>query len=350
MINQKKLILYLSKKIFLLFFLSFISATINAGNPPFLGFLNAKRDTNYILDKSDRFSLYLFSSGKYNQLELSKESFEHPLKLSPNANMSLGLGFSYKWIGLSLGISFPFMNKDNRVYGKTNRFDFQLNTYSKKIVFDTHLQYYKGFYVNNVTKLLPSWRIDSLGYPLLPDMETVSMGMNGYYIFNNKKFSYRSVFLHNEIQKKSAGSFILGGFWSFNYGGSPTHFLSDDIQLTNRYDTIFNLVAYKAFHWGIAIGYAHTFVLWKQFFIHLSFVPKLGFYRVTTGTIENNEGVISVANKFGSGLDFRIASGGEHSHFYWGITGVTTNYNYIAKGWTITPSIGNVKIFIGKRF
>ena len=332
----------------LLTVLLFFSITsLNAGNPPFLGFLNSARDTNYIIDKSDHFCLRLFTSGKYNQLQLSKTGYDQILKLYPNDQTSLGVGFSYKWIGLGIGFSFPFMNKDDNIYGKTQRFDFQLNTYSKKIGFDTHLQYYKGFYLDNVNKLI-TW--NSSAYPLLPDMETFSMGMNGYYLFNHERFSYRAVFLHNEIQRKSAGSFILGGFWSFNYGGSPTHFLSDDIQLTNQYDTIFNLVVYKTFHWGVAIGYAHTFVLWKQFFLHFSFVPKLGFYRVTTGTIEDGNGVISVANKFGSGLDFRIAMGGEHSHFYWGITGVTTSYNYIAKGWTIKPVIGNANIFVGKRF
>ncbi len=351
--NQKNYIKYLffptnlHRKIYFLFSLLIVSNILNAGNPPFFGFLNSERDTNYIINKSDRFCLRIFTSSKYNQLQLNKTSYEQTLKLYPNDKTSLGIGFSYKWLGLGIGFSFPFMNKDDNIYGETNRFDFQLNTYSKKIGFDTHLQYYKGFYLKNVNNLI-TW--NSPIYPLLPDMETLSMGMNGYYIFNHERFSYRSVFLHNEVQRKSAGSFILGAFWTFNYAISPTHFLSNDIQLSNRYDTIFNLVAYRAFQWGIAIGYAHTFVIWENFFLHMSFVPKLGLYRVTTGTVENGKGIISIADKFGSGLDFRIAFGGEHTHFYWGITGVTTSYNYLAKGWTIKPGIGNAKFFVGKRF
>ena len=332
----------------LLSILLFFSLTsLNAGNLPFLEFLSSERDTNYILDKSDRLYLQQYISGKYNQLQLSKTGYNKTLNLYPNDQTSLGIDFSYKWIGFGIGFSFPFMNKDDNIYGHTKRFDFQINTYGKKIGFDTHLQYYKGFYLDNVKKLI-EW--NSTSYPTLPDMKTFSMGMNSYYLFNHEQFSYRAVFLHNEIQRKSAGSFILGGFWSFNYGSSPTHFLSNDIQLSNQYDTIFNLVAYKSFHWGITVGYTYSFVIFHQFFINLSFVPKLGFYCITTRTIENGKEKIAVANKFGSGLDFRIATGGEHSHFYWGITAVSTSYNYMAKDITIKPIIGNVKLFVGKRF
>lgn len=315
--------------------------------PPFLGFLDSKRDTNYILDVSDHLTLRLFTSGKYNELQLKNNIINQAIVLHPNDRTNIGVGFSYKWLGLGIAFSFPFLNRDDDIYGSTHRFDFQLNTYGKKICFDAAIQYYKGFYLKNVSKLV-NWQADS--FPKLPEMETYSLGLNSYYIFKHKTFSYRSVFMHNELQRKSAGSFILGGFITFNYGNSSTHFLSRATLLRNKYDSIFNLVAYKAFHWGVTYGYAHTFVIWKNYYLHLSFTPKLGICRITTGRLIDGQGAITTNTNLSGGLDFRVAISGEQKHFYWGITTVSTNYNYKIPDWEIKPVIGNTNIFIGKRF
>lgn len=332
------------RKILFVWFM-LVTGMVKSGNFYPITLIDLGRDTNYITDKSEVFYFRLFLLNKYNRLELSEIEHDKKLYLYPNDITNIGIGFNYKWIGLSLSV--PFVNKDENIYGKTKRFDFQVNTYGRTIGFDAYLQHYQGFYIQNVNRLV-AWTSDV--YPILPDMQTYSMGMNIYYIANNKRFSYRSVFLHNEIQSKSAGTLIYGGGWSLNFGNSPTHFLSQNVQLVRQYDSIFNLAAYKVFNLAVAVGYAHTFVIGKRFFIHLSVLPKVGPSTITSIVSENNKASTSSIGRLTGGGDLRLAIGGEYPFLYWGITGITTTYNYKIKNWEIEPSVGNIKIFVGKQF
>jgi hypothetical protein len=48
--------------------------------------------------------------------------------------------------------------------------------------------------------------------PQVRNLETFSLGGNGFYLFNSRKFSYKAAYLRNEIQKRSAGSLSTGFF------------------------------------------------------------------------------------------------------------------------------------------
>ena len=65
----------------------------------------------------------------------------------------MGFGFNYKWLGLGIAFGLPAPAQDIEKYGKTTRFDFQLNIYSKKFVIDAFAQEYKGFHIKNPTEL-----------------------------------------------------------------------------------------------------------------------------------------------------------------------------------------------------
>jgi len=125
--------------------------------------------------------------------------------------------------------------------------DFQYHYYGRKIVGDVFFQNYKGFYVmeDEKKKIIQ----------LHPDIKLAQYGLSGQYVFNHKKYSYRAAFHQREKQVRSTGSFHLGAGVYYNY-------LSGDEELVvNQHNEISN------YQVGISGGYAHTFVIKKDFFI-----------------------------------------------------------------------------------
>jgi len=300
-----------------------------------------KYDTSRIIDLSEKLGIYINTSSKYNNLELKDLNTKKKLKLQPNGQTNLGFGFNYKWIGLGVAFGLPFMNRDDDKYGSTKRTDYQLNLFARSFGIDAYLQNYIGFYLSN-----PDDYIDSIftEFPNLSDMETVSLGLSAYYIFNNRKFSYKAGFTRNQIQKKSAGSLILGAFYDLNYAYSPNGFVPE--ELPDSIKENYSLRGFGTSVMGISIGYTYTLVL-KRFFINLSLVPGIG---IRYSEIIHKDQVLKLDPTASGSITFRFSLGYEGKHIYTGLSTVNSINSYNYQSIEISASTGNFKFYVGKRF
>ena len=157
-----------------------------------------KYDTTRIEDLSDQLSIYTFGIQKRYGINFIHNNGKI-LELSPNGRTNFGFGFNYKWMGIGLAFNVPGSKNDDDIYGKTSRFDFQLNVFTRSFAVDFSTQYYKGYYVVNPGLLT---ELEQPEFPQLNDLETASFNLSGDYFINHKKFSYRAAFVRNEIQKK----------------------------------------------------------------------------------------------------------------------------------------------------
>ena len=157
----------------------------------------------YVEDRTDHINAALFLYSSRNGFTLNSR---RNISFEPNEAIGYGIRLQHKWLGLAF--SFAPKNIQEKRKGETDYTNFQLNTYGRKIGFDFYYMSYSGFYIENY-RSFPVFNTYKESYPQRPDMNTSSIGANLYYIFNHNKFSYRSGFVQNEIQKKSAGSFLL---------------------------------------------------------------------------------------------------------------------------------------------
>ena len=302
--------------------------------------------TDRYVDYSDQLLLKAMSVVKSNSLELINTKNSQSILLKPYGISSLGFGFNYKWLGLGIAFGLPASNEEKAKFGKTTRFDFQLNIYSKKFVIDAFIQEYRGYHIANPTDYIPTWN-DSV-MPQLPTMEAISASVAGYYVFNHKKLSYKAAYVRNAVQKKSAGSFLLGGFYSIDYAGFPS---GDTAQFVPTYfsqksqDSIpFN--AYRSISTGLSFGYTYTFVFWKKFFINLSMIPGVG----SKSLIIYKNGQEFVERSAAGRFNGRFAMGFESRHIILGFTSNTITGNFDFQHYQLKPSTSNLKFFIAKRF
>ncbi len=300
-----------------------------------------KYDTTRITDLSDQLNLYTGFFGKFHSIELDHSELGRKVKLEPNGKTSLGLGFNYKWLGLGFNFSPGFLNKDDNIYGESNRFDTQLNIYIRSFGVDAYVQYYKGFYLKNPNAFI-DWTQES--FPLRPDLETFSLGLSGYYFTNSERFSYKAAFTRNQIQKKSAGSLILGAYLNANIASAPGGILPT--ELPDSLSNYFNIDGFITSTLGVSVGYTYTFAF-KRFFINTSLVPGLGFRNAEIW--EDNISTKLDGTITGSAT-IRIALGYEGRNIYAGINMVSTVDTYEYELLSISSSTGNVRFVIGKRF
>ena len=195
-------------RILLLLFV-FIVFTVSASAKSLMGFLTAKKDSNYIESYFNDFIVNLYSVQKTHSLDLSDLSNPYRLQYLPNGHFNVGVGVNFRSFGLSLATKIPFLQTNESRYGETNRLGLQSYIYTNKFSVDLLSSFSKGYYLRNSIQHLNSFT--KVREYQRPDIASTNLGLSVNYIFNHQKFSYKAAFSDTERQKRNAGSFIAGG-------------------------------------------------------------------------------------------------------------------------------------------
>ncbi|NNL03067.1 MAG: DUF4421 family protein [Eudoraea sp.] len=304
------------------------------------GFLQAQEPA-YILDYSDKLLLRLYTISKVNSLTIENRLEELGLELLPNGNTNLGLGFNYKKFGLGLAFGLPLSAEKKRKFGKTQRLDIQGSMYGRKIGADGFLQSYRGYYNSNPTDFI-DWTSDVL--PQIKSMRILSLGVTGFYLFNSDKYSYRAAFVRDEIQKKSAGSFLLGLFGNYDEARTDAGFVPQEFPDSLR--TKINVKGFKNLAIGFSAGYAHNFVIKEKFLLGLAIIPGFGYQRVS---ITELNGSIRNEDQPAGQVMARIGLGYEFKPFYLALTGSANWRNIDFSPYNFKLATEQFRFIIGKR-
>jgi len=303
-------------------------------------------DTLYIKSYEDQLAIKFYGVSKSNEIGHVDDFTGQTLRYKPNEKFNIGIGFNYKWLGLDLAFNFPFINDDDEQFGKTDRFDIQSNVYLRKFAFDFNLQLYDGYYVDNPRLYLPGWS-NLVPNPQRPDMKTRTIGGNAFYIFKNEKFSYRSTFIFNERQKKSAGSWLAGTFFSYFTLDADSSIVPTELLATFNPDIDFRKTRF--FHIGVSGGYAHTFVIGKKFFFSLTAAVGLGPEFRSSDDPESDQRISEVV--FAAKGVARSAIGYNSDKTFFGLSTVrdSSGGGGDNNAW-LEHSVNNFRLFFGKRF
>ena len=301
---------------------------------------NPVENKAYFDDYSELLALRIYTNTKYNTLDIIKDN--QKFTLAPNSPTSLGAGFNYRDYGLAIAFGLPKSKTSKKKYGSTNRLDVQANAYGRKWGFDGFGQIYKGYYLTNPNDFM-DWNEDE--FPKLPDMRILSVGINTFYIFNNKKFSYKAAYVRNQVQRKSAGSLTLGIFGHLDLANTDGGF--KPVELPDSVAYSMDLKGFNTLAVGITIGYFYTWVIFEKFFINLGINPGFGNQRIELETTNEEK---SVKNAPAAQLSARGSLGYESKSFFIGITANTTWRNFSYKGYDLDLATEQLKVFIGKRF
>ena len=218
---------------------------------------HAQMDSAYYTSYAEQITGRFYFSRKYTALQLNDAGRGVDLDYQPNTTLNAGIGATYRNFTLNLAYGFPFLNRDEG-RGNTQYLDLQGHFYGQRATIDLFGQFYNGFYLSPRGK----GRNDGQFY-LRPDLQLREFGASYQYLFNHRKFSYRAAFLQNEWQRKSAGTFLLGGEFFFGRASADSSIYPRLISPTGAPTA----TALRFFEFGPNFGYAYTLVIAQHFFI-----------------------------------------------------------------------------------
>lgn len=233
----------------------------------------AQEDTTYYVSYKKMLTTRIYTSRKYTSLLVSGINDNSRFGIEPNSTLNLGVGATYNDFTLNLAYGFGFMNR-GRDQVETKYLDLQAHIYPKNWVIDLFSQFYNGFYLSSYSGPLSNVPKELV----FPGLEVRKFGANVQYLLNGDKLSLKAAFLQSAWQKKSAGSFVAGMEFYFGKAEDSKNILAELIP-----DPIeFNRLDF--FEFGPNIGYVHTIVIAKHFFITgmVSGNIGLGNSRITT--------------------------------------------------------------------
>jgi hypothetical protein len=313
-----------------------------------LGHKSPKFDTAYIKDLSDKLSIRLYGVSKFSNFDIKDNDSDKTVSYAPNSNLNLGFGVYYKWFGLGVAFDFPFINDDNHKYGETKRLDVQTNIFTRALTIDFYYQKYQGFYIENPEDYIPDWDSE-LPYPQRPDINSFNFGGSCLYAFRHYKFSNRAAFVQTDLQRKSAGSFLLGGFFSLFRVEGDSAFIPHQIIDQCNPDLTFNDL--QVYGIGVAGGYSHTFVMWKRLYFSLTLTPGIAIQNYNVKYPEN------IPEKHGSFVAGRFAARAalvyNTERLYAGVTAIDDNFSGNTgkeQQNSLSYQVGVIRFFYGMRF
>ncbi|MBB6461280.1 DUF4421 domain-containing protein [Flammeovirga kamogawensis] len=280
-------------------------------------------DSTYYTSYNDDLHIRLYNVYKFNDLLIQdKNDRSNNIIYSPNGNLNVGFGFTYRGLGINIGLNLPAINNDDDIYGKTTKLDMRSYMYGRKYAIDFGLQFYQGFYLKNTIKNIPPFPDTTPPQEIRGDMQVNTIGFTAFKIHNYEKFSFRAAFSQTEVQKKTAGSPIYGPYLNV------LHFSADSALIQDgEHGLISNVKDGWYTSTGFSGGYAFSIVLFKQFFITGSAAFGYGL-AIGNSTMENIEGnTTEVTIGGGIKVNARSAIGYNNDKTYVGLSIVLESYN-----------------------
>lgn len=212
--------------------------------------INAQLDTNYIKPLQNFISIGLNLGGVQNNFSIRSATLNYDL----NSNLvpSIGMWFKYKkWPALAIGIPLTSLNADTLAKSSGIKISIK-SQIAKGFVIDGYVFFLKGFNFKNVggEKYIRA----------MPNTFDLNVNLELYYIFNYKKFSYKSAYLFGEIQKKSKGTFSIGLATGLVSLSTKVPFF----KIGNAANKELDFQALNAISISILGSYLHTFVFGKE--------------------------------------------------------------------------------------
>lgn len=314
-----------------------------------------KRMIKKFMNFSDFDTLYI-SPNRYNYALMTTHfsNFEYysvtsdmpqPQKLSfsPNPRNKIGLYFGWRWIFLGWSVDIDDISRKTNRKNKGTEFD--LSLYSSKIGVDIFYRRtgnnYKIHKIRGFSDDIPSDYSENFN-----GIKVDIKGLNLYYIFNNKRFSYPAAFSQSTNQRLNAGSFIAGFSISkhkldFDYTELP-----DFIQEMMNPGMKVRKIKYT--NANISFGYAYNWVFARNCLACFSLTPAFA-YKASGVDAEAYEGR-QWYSKFN--LDFLIRAGVVYNNgkYFVGTSFLGKNYNYHRNNFSLDNGYGTLQIYAGFNF
>lgn len=300
-------------------------------------------DPRYITPNLYNFTFMLNTTSSYEHYRIASSSEkEQSLTFVPTPSWRIGAYFGWRWIFLGWSVDVhDLFGKDSH---RSQKSEFNLSLYSAKLGADIYyLKSSNNFKVKNVSGFD---HIDSRQTFRFDGLKSEMKGINLYYIFNNRRFSYPAAYSQSTNQRKSAGSLIAGFSYSrhkflFDPGQLPED-ISGQLEDNMRFRKI------RYIDYSLNFGYGYNWVFAKNCLANLSVTPAVG-YKASDICFEN-EAYNETDHNINFDVITRAAVVYNNTKYYVGASLLAHTYDYHRKRFWINNTYGILQFYVGFNF
>lgn len=303
-------------------------------------------DTAWISPNYYNYAFMIQNTNTFQSFSIAGEGAPiNRLDFAPTPTLRLGAYFGWRW--LFLGYTFDIKDifgekKENSVANQ----EFDLSIYTSKIGVDL---YYR--------KTGNNFKIRDLSEKIAQQVEGISnkfngldinmKGVNVYYIFNHRKFSFPAAFAQSTEQRRSCGSFKLGFSYTIHKVSFDHTLLPNAIEDHISDAMKFNKVHYSDYN--ISFGYSYNWVFKHNWLLGTSFTPAIAY---THSELENNSNFLRDLRFHNLNIDFicRIGLVYNNAKYFGGLSFITHSFNYKKSQFSMNNSFGSINLYVGLNF
>ena len=247
-----------------------------------------------------------------------------------------------RWI--FLGYSFDVKDIFGGHKNKAKKTEMALNLYSSK--FGVDLYYRKtgsDFKIRSSSGFDLKTPIKNLNFN---GLQSKIKGLNAYWIFNYKKFSYPAAYSQSTNQRKSAGSLMAGFSYSQHNISFDYEKLPGEVRAQLHDALLFKKVKYSDY--SINVGYGYNWVFAKNWVSNLSLLPAIAYKKSKIDDTPNTD------NHWIKDINFdlitRAAVVYNTNKYFVGASLVMHTYDYRKRNFSLTNTFGTVRVYAGFNF
>lgn len=313
-------------------------------------------DTTYITPNYYNWAFMLQNTTTYELYSINSPRESQSIRFSPKPSVKLGPYLGWRWIFLGYTFDINSFGKDH----KSQRTEFELSLYSSMLGCDLiYRRTGDDFRIHRVKGFGETGK-DVEGHNYNGIRLNVT-GVNVYYIFNNKRFSYPAAFAQSTVQRKSSGTWKAGlsvtrHWMKFDYDKLPEQ-LNQNPQYPLSKSFMFNEIDYMDY--SLSCGYAYNWVFRKNWLFCVSVSPALGYKKTKSRSMwleqlneeerERRSSLLNM-NNFNFNTTLRTGLVWNNTRYFGGLSLILHNYNYHHSRLSINNTFGTLNLYMGLNF
>lgn len=308
-------------------------------------------DTSYIEPNYYNYAAMLQNTNFFQTYILSASEAggeRQSLHLGPSPSVKMGPYFGWRWIflGYTFDVSRP------KAAGKTT--ELNLSLYSSMLGCDLVYIRNKGEFTLRKAIGFDGVEPNAVRDVTFSGMETYTVGLNAYYVFNHRHFSYPAAFAQSTVQRKSCGSWMLGFRYDhqkmkFDHTRLPGFLLKDPEDGTPRLLDEMKVAQINYTNYSLSGGYAYNWVFARNFLLSASAAPSIGFKKSQGERITGKTFWLNMKD-MNFDFIFRMGLVWNNTRWFAGASLVSHLYDYQRDRFSLTNSVNYVNVYVGLNF
>ncbi len=311
-------------------------------------------DSTYIEPQHYNYAVMLQQTTTYEKYSLSDKAGQK-VTFAPDMSFRMGPYAGWRWVFLGYTFDLSHISFSS---SHTNKKEFDLSLYSSMLGVDLFWRQTGNDYKIESLSLGNGANTSAIKDTPFSGLKSSIRGFNLYYIFNHRKFSYPAAYAQSSVQRRSAGSALLGIGYTrhrldIDLGDlqqvvmeklKPT--LGDVAQIDT---TLYSKVNYTDV--SVSGGYAYNWVFARNFLFNASLSVGLA-YNASSSDVSHKTNLIKDFSFRNFNFDAigRFALVWNNTRWYAGASAIIHSYNYKREQFSTNNSFGSFNIYVGVNF